>query len=204
MVTKNNGVIKSTLFQHSAKWMFSTMLQCLACTVNSCSWTAIISSWNILFVIKGNFKRFFINCVAWTLDSNDFCWVDRKTSPPLIIAAFRGGRWGYLEAGSPQGTKRGNHQFRQHGQILLLKHCWSDLIRGSLHCEPVMSPAMSPELTPRPDEDETALMKDEQNFIPFIGTNSSRGSIGLLCAETYILTYSVYKEQMHTSLESEW
>lgn len=180
-------------------WMFSTVLYC------ECMF---MEGYNLILkhplCNKRELQRFFINCVAWTLDSNDSCWVDRKTSPPLIIAAFRGRRWGHLEAGSLRGSKWENHQFRQHGQILLLKHCWSDLIRGSLHCEPVMSPGMSPELTPHPDEDETALMKDEQNFIPVIGNNSSRGSIGLLCTETYTLTYSVYKEQMLTSLESQW
>lgn len=173
----------------------NTVLQCLAC-----SQRALISSWNILFLIKGNFKGSLL--IVWPeLDWSDFCWVDRKASLPLIITALRGGRWGHLEAGFPGGTKWGNHQFRQHGQILLLKHCWSDLITGSLHREPAMGPGMSPELTPHPDEDDAAPGKDEQNFIPYRRRLLSRPR-DLLCAKTYTLTCSVYKEQMHTSLES--
>lgn len=40
---------------------------------------------------KKKLQRLLVNYVAWTLGSSDFCWVDRKTSLPLIITAFKEG-----------------------------------------------------------------------------------------------------------------
>lgn len=67
-----------------------------------------------------------------------------------------------------------------------------------------MSTGMSPELTPHPGEDETASGKNEQNFILSGQWLPKRLCWPSVYRDRYALTYSLYKEQMHTSLDSQW
>lgn len=67
-----------------------------------------------------------------------------------------------------------------------------------------MSPGMSPELTPHPGEHETASWKNEQNFILPGQRLPKRLCWPSVYRDRYALTHSLYKEQMHTSLDSQW